>query len=301
MQLILTHGAPGSVKSTVAKALRERLHSPWFEFARIPEFREKPGRAISFADEYLLSFDSSPVCLWCNHTTAGFFTNHELPPILDFRSGHKQNSRRSHDHMNLYWHPFSIIPWRVRIALREKDIACEEVSVDVFTTKRSADFLRLNPFGQIPVLENGTLVIAESIAILEYLEELHPEPPLMPRDTEARAVARQFMCWSTDYWPPAWKKWMAPRFPGTTWTEESVGEGRAEIAAHLDVLAQHLDTCEWLVDTYSLADICYAPLVLVLDRVGLEDELAARPTVAQWTARLRERPAVQATMMPPAP
>lgn len=203
--------------------------------------------------------------------------------------------------MKLHWHPFSIIPWRIRIALREKNIACEEVTADVFTLKRNPEFLRLNPFGQLPVLEDGPLVIAESIAILEYLEERHPDPPLLPRAPEARAIARQFMCWSTDYWPPAWKKWMAPRFPGATWTDESVREGRAEIAAHLDVLAERLATREWLADTYSLADICYAPLVLVLDRVGLESDLAARPAVARWTARMRERPAVQASMMPPAP
>jgi glutathione S-transferase len=202
--------------------------------------------------------------------------------------------------VKLYWHPFSIIPWRVRIALREKDLPCEEVTVDLFSP-RSADFLRLNPFGQVPVLEDGDLVIAESIAILEYLEERHPHPALMPRDVAERAAVRQFMCWGTDYWPPAWKKWMAPRLPRATWTEESVAGGRKDIAAHLDILETRLATQDWLVGDYSLADICYAPLVLVLDRVGLEAELGARPAVARWVNRLRQRPAVQATMMPPAP
>jgi glutathione S-transferase len=203
--------------------------------------------------------------------------------------------------MKLYWHPFSIIPWRVRIALREKNLKCEEVVVDIFNLKRNPDFLRLNPFGQIPVLEDGALVIAESIAILEYLEERHPDPPLLPRVPAARATARQLMCWSTDYWPPAWRKWMAPRFPGATWSNESVQEGRSKIASHLDVLAERLAMRDWLVDAYSFADICYAPLVLVLDRVGLADEVTSRPAVARWAARLRERPAVRETMMPPAP
>ena len=60
--------------------------------------------------------------------------------------------------MKLYWHPFSIIPWRIRIALREKNLACEEVKADVFNLKNNPDFLRLNPFGQLPVLEDGPLV-----------------------------------------------------------------------------------------------------------------------------------------------
>jgi glutathione S-transferase len=202
--------------------------------------------------------------------------------------------------VKLYWHPFSIIPWRVRIALREKGLPCEDVKVDVTTLSRNAEFLRLNPFGQIPVLEDEGLIIAESMAILEYLEERYPDPPLMPKNAQPRAIARQFMCWSTDYWPPAWKKWMAPRLPNTKWTEQSVGEGRKEIAAHLDVLEARLANRDWLVEDYSLADICYAPLVLVLDRVDLGSEISARPRVAQWVGRLRDRPAVQATMMPKA-
>jgi glutathione S-transferase len=203
--------------------------------------------------------------------------------------------------MKLYWHPFSIIPWRVRIALHEKGLSCEEVKVDVYSSRpRSPEFLRKNPFGQIPVLEDEGLTIAESIAILEYLEERHPVPALMPPNVAARARARQFMCWSTDYWPPAWKKWMAPRLGSGAWSDASVLEGRREIAAHLDILQPYLEKQDWLVGSYSLADICYAPLVLVLDRVDLADELSARPDVLRWRDRLRDRPAIQATMMPAA-
>jgi glutathione S-transferase len=106
------------------------------------------------------------------------------------------------------------------------------------------------------------------------------------------------MCWSTDYWPPAWKKWMAPRLRGASWTETSVQEGRLEIAAHLDVVAARLSGQRWLVGDYSLADVCYAPLVLVLDRVDLADEVMSRPAIARWVARLRDRPAVRESMMP---
>jgi glutathione S-transferase len=201
--------------------------------------------------------------------------------------------------MKLYWHPLSLIPWRVRIALHEKGATYEEVQVDVYSSpQRSPEFLRLNPFGQIPVLEDDGLVIAESLAILEYLEERYPVPALMPVDVGARAIARQWMCWSTDYWPTAWKKWIAPRIPGGTWTNESVSEGRREIAAHLDVLEARLTEREWLVERYSLADVCYAPLVLVLDRVDLAEEVSTRPAVSRWVDRLRQRPAVQATMIP---
>jgi glutathione S-transferase len=198
--------------------------------------------------------------------------------------------------LKLYWHTLSLIPWRVRIALAEKAIEYEDVSVDVYSSpERSSEFLALNPFGQIPVLEDDGLVIAESLAILEYLEEKHPEPALMPEDIAARATVRQFMCWSTDYWPPAWKKWMAPHLPGLESTPESVAEGRREIGMQLDVLESQLADRDWLVDDFSLADVCYAPLVLLLESVGLEDDLAARAKVAAWAKRLTERPSVKAT------
>lgn len=204
--------------------------------------------------------------------------------------------------MRLYWHPFSIIPWRVRIAVREKGLVCEETEVDIpRSAQRSEAFLRLNPFGQLPVLEDGDLVICESIAILEYLEERYPNPRLLPQDPAQRALVRQFMLWGTDYWSPAWKMWMAPRMGQGDATAPSVEEGRAEMGRHLDILTERLGNNDWLAGAYSLADVCYAPLVLVLDRVELGDLITERSKIAAWVARLLARPAIKAAMMPPAP
>jgi len=198
--------------------------------------------------------------------------------------------------MRLYWHPFSIIPRRVRIALREKAIACEEVEIDLPAgAHRQPAFVRLNPFGQVPVLEDGDLVVAESIAILEYLEERWPRPPLLPATATTRALCRQYMLFAGDYVNDAWKAWMAPFFAGVPRDDPSVAAGRDRLAYHLDVLETRLTGREWLVDAYSLADVCYAPVVTVLDYVGLEDLVAERPGVAQWIARMQERPAVRDT------
>ncbi len=199
--------------------------------------------------------------------------------------------------MKLYWHPFSIFPRRVRIALREKGIAYEEVQIDLpGGAHRGEEFRRLNPFGQVPVLQDGDLVIAESIAILEYLEERYPRPALLPSKAADRAIVRQYMLCSGDYLAPAWKAWVAPRFsPDVRPDDPSVEQGRAAIAAHLDVLATRVQTAAWLVSDYSLADICYAPLVTVLDLVGLGDDVRARPAVHAWIERLAARPAVRET------
>ena len=205
--------------------------------------------------------------------------------------------------LRLYTHSFSIVPWRVRIALHEKGLDYETVKTDLFGKKPDAGFLELNPFAQIPVLDDDGFAVAESLAILEYLEEKYPQPRLMPTDLRLRATARKLMCWGTDYWPPAWKKWMAPRLPenlADPWTDVSVAEGRRQIGHHLDVLAKQLRDREWLVAEYSLADVCYAPFVLVLERVELGDEIACRPPVSRWVDRLKTRKAIVETMMPSA-
>jgi glutathione S-transferase len=199
--------------------------------------------------------------------------------------------------MQLYWHPFSVFPRRVQIALREKGIAYEEVVVDLpGGAQRAGEFRRLNPFGQVPVLRDGDAVVSESIAILEYLEESHPEPALMPAQPQARALARQLMLWSGDYLAPAWKAWMAPLFDARVAREDpSVAQGRQAIAAHLDVLAGRLAAAPWLAGAFSLADVCYAPFVTTLEMVGLDDLLRERSTVRDWVERLSRRPSVRDT------
>jgi glutathione S-transferase len=203
--------------------------------------------------------------------------------------------------MKLYWHPFSVFPRLVRIALREKGIACEEVVVDLpGGALRSAEFLRLNPFGQVPVIEDGALVLAESVAILEYLEDRHPTPALLPRDVAARARARELMLGSNAQLAPAWKAVVAPLFsPDVTADDPSVQAGRAALAHYLDVLETRLGDAAWLVGDYSLADVCHAPFVTTLDMVGCGETLRARSRVAAWVERLAARPAVRDTAPSP--
>lgn len=201
--------------------------------------------------------------------------------------------------MRLYWHPLSIIPRRVRIAIREKGLACEEVEVDLpGGAHRGPEFRRLNPFGQVPVLQDGDLVVAESVAILEYLEERHPSPALLPTTPAARAVTRQWMLFAGDYLNHAWEAWMTPLFQGRSRHDDPAAQrGREQIAVHLDVLEERLQGREWLVDVYSLADVCYAPVVTVLaiKPVGLGDLVRTRPLLQSWIQRLDTRRAVQDT------
>jgi glutathione S-transferase len=203
--------------------------------------------------------------------------------------------------MRLYWHPFSLFPRRVRVALREKRIACEEVEIDLpGGATRAPEFRRLYPFGQVPVLEDDGLVIYESIAILEYLEERHPTPALLPSDAAARARCRQLMLASGDYLAQPLKRWLPRLFaPEASWDRADQERAVAEIGEHLDVLESTLIGGDYLVEPFSLADVAYVPLVCELAACQLGHLLSTRPLVRAWIERLRTRPSVRQTSPTP--
>jgi maleylacetoacetate isomerase len=93
--------------------------------------------------------------------------------------------------MKLYTYFRSSAAYRVRIALNLKGIAYQAVPVDLRPgAHRQPDYLARNPQGLIPALEDGAEVIGQSLAIIEYLEETHPQPPLLPPAALARAQVR---------------------------------------------------------------------------------------------------------------
>ena len=88
-----------------------------------------------------------------------------------------------------YWR--SSAAYRVRIALNLKGLAYDQATHDLRTGQQShAAYRALNPQGLVPALEHDGLVISQSSAIIEWLEETRPEPPLLPRDAQARASVR---------------------------------------------------------------------------------------------------------------
>ncbi|MBM4279591.1 MAG: maleylacetoacetate isomerase [Deltaproteobacteria bacterium] len=94
--------------------------------------------------------------------------------------------------MKLYGYWRSSSSWRVRIALGLKGVAFDNVPVALLKAEHTADAHRAkNPMAQVPVLElpDGTCLV-QSVAILEWLEETHPTPPLLPTSPRDRAHVR---------------------------------------------------------------------------------------------------------------
>ena len=88
-----------------------------------------------------------------------------------------------------YWR--SGAAYRVRIALALKHIGYDQVTHDLRTgAQRAEGYAALNPQQLVPALEVDGIVIAQSVAIIEWLDETHPDPPLLPADPTGRAIVR---------------------------------------------------------------------------------------------------------------
>lgn len=95
--------------------------------------------------------------------------------------------------MKLYEYFRSSASYRVRIALNVKGVGYESIAVDLraaASAQRTAQFLSVNPEGLVPVLVDGERTFTQSLAIIEYLEETHPQPALLPRSPAERAQVR---------------------------------------------------------------------------------------------------------------
>jgi len=95
--------------------------------------------------------------------------------------------------MKLYGFWRSLATYRVKVALALKGLAVDEVSIDLLKGKQhEKDYVAVNPQAVVPalVLDEGGAPLFQSLAILEYLEETQPRPPLLPKDPRGRARVR---------------------------------------------------------------------------------------------------------------
>ncbi len=93
--------------------------------------------------------------------------------------------------MKLYGYFRSSAAFRVRIALNLKKLDYETVAVHLRRNDQSkSDYLAVNPQGLVPTLEDGGRTLIQSLAVIEYLDETYPEPPLLPKQAADRARVR---------------------------------------------------------------------------------------------------------------
>ncbi|WP_118132767.1 glutathione S-transferase family protein [Oceanicella sp. SM1341] len=189
---------------------------------------------------------------------------------------------------------------KVRLALAEKRI--EVALVEEKFWERRIDFLRLNPAGQVPVLEIDGLVLSDSTAICEYLEETRPEPALLPQGAAARAEARRLAAYFDDKFhgevtvnllhERVTKRLMKSGYPDSS----NIKLGLSAIRYHLDYIDWLSDHRRWLAgDTMTIADLSAAAQLSCLDYVGDVDWNRV-PNAKNWYARIKSRPSFRSLL-----
>lgn len=180
---------------------------------------------------------------------------------------------------------------RVRWALEEAGLAYEVKLVGGGPgTMSREDYRKLQPFGQIPALEDGALTLFESGAIVLYVAE--HSPALLPRDPWARARVVQWAFGALNTIEVAVQKLAELDLfhPGEDWAKERRPAAVEFVRTRLGELAGCLEGREHLAGAFSAADILMTTVLRILRHTDLLDE---QPVLAAYKARCEARPAFQ--------
>lgn len=190
--------------------------------------------------------------------------------------------------------------WRVRIGLAFKGIDYEYHPVHLLKDggqQHSDSYRKLNPLRAVPTLEIDGLVLGESLAILEYLEETRPTPPLLPANPAARAQARQLAEVVNAGIQPVQnlrvlqhleQDWGADQAAKAKWARHYIGRGLEALEA---LVVHSAGQCS-VGDSVSIADLCLVPQLYNARRFAVEMERF--PRLLEIEAHLKQLPAFQA-------
>lgn len=230
----------------------------------------------------------------------------------------------------LYNAPQSTCSQRVRFVLNAKGLKFDEVKLDLFSGDQlKPDYLKINPNGVVPTLLHDGEPIVDSAVIMEYLDELYPEPePFRPPDALGLARMRSLMRFIDEVPTPAvrvpsYNLAFLPHFQAMTEEEfMAVAESKplrkefllkmgrtgfpaAEMNAALDRLSRAVKRMDeaivtsggpWLMGAQpTLADIAMMPNIVRMDDINLGHLWEGRPNIPLWLDAIRAHPAFKPT------
>jgi glutathione S-transferase len=231
--------------------------------------------------------------------------------------------------LELYDNINSVCAQKVRIALHEKGQQAREHLMTLRGDQNDPAYMKLNPNGVVPTLVHDGTPIVESSLILYYIDEVFPEPPLMPNQPLLRFRVRMYNKLIDEYMHNActvltFATAFRSRFlktPREVWLAEinkaplkrraeykrSVIEHGLDSEFVVDAVAQHRKLLSWMAqslkdgpylagDRFSNADCAVIPYILRLELLKLGDMLEQYPAIAEWWAKMRVRPSVKSAI-----
>ena len=212
----------------------------------------------------------------------------------------------------VFWISGSAYAWRVMLALAVKGVAYNSRLINASEKEhKSPEYLKMNPRGKVPVLKDGETVVAESLAILTYLDEKHPTPPLFGETPSDKARIWQAVYEAENYFMESAGSVFLPIFFGDP-KEKAEEIKQAALATHEELKGYEkiLSHSHFLAgENISAVDLVVYPGVMVLLRAAGKDEAVQLdlgflpfkdhyPSIAAWMARLEALPGYKETYPP---
>jgi len=196
--------------------------------------------------------------------------------------------------IKLYDFPSSPNCQRVIVVMEEKKLPYEKVPIDLKKMEqKKPDFLKLNPYGKVPVIIDGATVLYESLIINEYLEEKYPETALLPKDPGKRAKARILLDYGMNHLDGPYQKIRKEMMKDEKERDQQlIASARQELKHLLGRLDRELGDQPYLAGEFSLVDAALIPRFVRLAGMGVLPD-PSLPNIGKWIERMKQRPSVQ--------
>jgi glutathione S-transferase len=183
---------------------------------------------------------------------------------------------------------------RVKIALHEKNLPYErETLVLARKDQKRPGFVKLNPYGKVPVVDDGGRILFESCIINEYLEEKYPNPSLMPKDPYLRGRGRVLVDYALNYMhEPYWALRGEMLKPPSERDAAIIEEKHRSLRDLMQYLEADLADKPYFLGEFSLTDIAIVPRALRMEAYGALPA-PSLPRLNAWLERIKARPSVK--------
>jgi glutathione S-transferase len=184
---------------------------------------------------------------------------------------------------------------RVRMALFMKGLQYEAIALNLAKREqKTPEFLRLNPYGKVPVLVDEGNVLFESCIINDYLDERYPNPRLMPNDPYVRARGRMLVDYGLNHMHEAyWTLRGSMRIKDGSRDLAAASRLREALGKELQYLENALAHAEFFLGEFSLVDINLWPRLSRMRDYGVLPN-PSLPRIVGWLNRMEGHPSVKA-------
>jgi len=186
---------------------------------------------------------------------------------------------------------------RVKVVLAEKNLPYEIVPIDLRKQEqKTPEYLKLNPYGKVPVLTDDTTVLYESLIINEYLEEKYPNPPLMPKDLGKKAKARILVDYGMAHFDSPYQKLrMELTKDPKEQNQQVIDSAKSDLKKLLQRFENEIGDQQYLMGDFSLVDADLIPRFTRLEGFGILPD-PSLPRLGKYMERMKARPSVKAIL-----